>query len=159
MTAPMRREQTSVRRTTGPMRVVDEGSHPAREGLRLVVKRPGGVSLLHLEDIDCLEAEGNVVVVHTATRERHRLREPLSNLLDRLSGHGFIRIHRGAVVRAAAITGVEKGKYRKAYAVLRSGARLEIGRAEFTRLRALWQPGILDLTALGASLQLIPAEG
>jgi two-component system, LytTR family, response regulator len=130
---------------------------PAPSALRLVVKRDGGVSLLPVHEVECLEAEGNVVVVHTGT-EKYRIRIPLSQLLDRLNGFGFIRIHRGTVVRLSAIVGIEKGAYRKAFAVLRSGQRLEIGRAEFNRLRALWQPGLLDLSEFSKTLHLVPAE-
>lgn len=155
--APLRREQASVRHTPGPTRPVDALRRTPSDGLRLVVKREGGVSLLRLTEIDCLEAQGNVVVVHTSSKEMHRIRTPLGTLFEALSDHGFLRIHRGAIVRAAAIVGVEKGRYRKAFAVLRSGTRLEIGRTEFQTLRALWQPGLLDLQELGRSLQLISA--
>lgn len=153
--APMRREQASVRRASVPMRQVEESRRAPSEGLRLVVKRDGGVTLLRLDEIDCFEAEGNVVIVRTAANETHRIRAPLAMLLDGLSGHGFLRIHRGTVVRAGAIVGIEKGRYRKAFAVLRSGVQLEIGRSEFQALRALWRPGLLDLHDLGGSLQLI----
>ena len=125
--------------------------------LRLVVKREGGVTLLPVADIECLEAEGNVVVVHTS-QETYRIRIPLSQLLERLTGFGFIRIHRSTVVRLTAIVGIEKGAYRKAFATLRSGLSLEIGRAEFTRLSAMWQPGVLDLGELSQALHLVPVE-
>ena len=125
--------------------------------LRLVVKRDGGVILLPVDQIDCLEAEGNVVVVRTVS-DTYRIRVPLSQLLDRLTPAGFIRIHRSTVVRLGSIVGIEKGAYRKAFALLRNGSRLEIGRAEFNRLRALWQPGLLDLAELSATLTLVPAE-
>jgi DNA-binding LytR/AlgR family response regulator len=125
--------------------------------LRLVVKRDGGVNLLPVHEIDSLEADGNVVVVRAAG-DTYKIRVPLSQLLERLTGFGFIRIHRSTVVRLASIVGIEKGAYRKAFALLRNGARLEIGRAEFNRLRALWQPGLLDLGELSATLTLVPVE-
>jgi two-component system LytT family response regulator len=125
--------------------------------LRLVVKQDGGVTLLRLDEIDCFEADGNVVSVLTSSGETHQLREPLAKLLEQLASRGFIRIHRGAIVRSAAVVAVEKGRYRKAFVVLRGGAKLEIGRAEFQKLRALWQPGLLDLRELGAGLQLVAA--
>lgn len=128
-----------------------------QEGLRLVVKNADGVTLLRLEDIECLEADGNVVIVHTCAGDAHRLREPLGKMLERLGGHGFIRVHRGIIVRAGAIAAIEKGSYRKAFIVLRSGVKREIGRAEFQKLRSLWQPGVLDLQELSGSLHLVAA--
>jgi DNA-binding LytR/AlgR family response regulator len=126
------------------------------DAVRLVVKTQGGALLLAIDELECLEADGNVVVVHTTTGEKHRLRDSLSNLFDRLKDFGFLRVHRGTVVRASAIVSIEKGRYRKAFAVLRMGGRFEIGRVEFQRLRPLWQPGVLDLQALSSGLQLVP---
>ncbi|HJQ19341.1 MAG TPA: LytTR family DNA-binding domain-containing protein [Gemmatimonadaceae bacterium] len=124
-----------------------------------MLKTDTGVRLLRLEDVDCLEADGNLVIVHTSTGEKHRMRVTLSRLADDLRDRGFLRVHRGAVIRAAAIVAVEKGRYRKAFAVLGSGLRLEIGRAEFHKLRALWRPGLLDLQALTSGLHLVAGEG
>jgi len=156
-TAPLRKDQANVLRPQTRKRnaSAEDAPRSPSESIRLVVKAQGGVTLLRLDEIECFEAQGNIVVVHTVDGGKHRLREPLSSVLDRLSGHGFVRVHRGAVVRAAAITGVEKGRYRKAFAVLRGGTRLEIGRAEFHKLRALWQPGVLDLRELGSNLHLV----
>lgn len=148
--APKRKERLA--RTA-----IERRADPEAACLRLVVKREGGVSLLPVHEIDSLEAEGNVVVVRSAA-ETYRIRVPLSQLLEKLTGLGFIRIHRSTVVRLSSIVGIEKGAYRKAFALLRNGGRLEIGRAEFNRLRALWQPGLLDLGELSATLTLVPAE-
>src|SRR5262245_54522710 len=104
MPATLRREMT----TSGVHRAVAAAARrlPVADGLRLIVKQPGGVTLLRLDEIECLEADGNVVVVHTCAGEAHRLREPLSRMLERLSGHGFIRIHRGIIVRLGAIAAI-----------------------------------------------------
>jgi DNA-binding LytR/AlgR family response regulator len=126
------------------------------DAIRIVIKTAGGVSLLPLAEIECLEADGNVVVVHTVAGETHRIRESLSHMFDQLRGRGFIRVHRGAIVNATAIVGIEKGRYRKAFCILRNAGRFEIGRVEFQRLRPLWQTGVLDLNALSAGLTLLP---
>ena len=154
-TAPLRERDSHSRvPSTAPRgKPVEKGSSAA---IRVVVKKPGGVALLPLSEVECLEADGNVVIVHTAGGERHRIRESLSHMHEQLYAHGFIRIHRGAVVSANAIVGVEKGRYRKAFCVLRGGGRFEIGRVEFHRLRGLWQTGVLDLGALSSGLTLLP---
>lgn len=143
----------AIRRPPSERRAVHDRGGTA-DSLRLVVRTTNGVVLLAVHEIEYLEAAGNLVVVHTAA-EKYRIRVTLSALLDRLGGRGFLRIHRCVVVRAAAITAIEKGAYRKALAVLRSGARLEIGRAEFNRLRALWQPGVLDLGELSSTRHMV----
>jgi DNA-binding LytR/AlgR family response regulator len=158
MTAPMReRDQVDIRASRGPVSSGKRGQErqaTTGDAVRLVVKTEGGVTLLPLTEIESLTADGNVVVVN-AVGGTYRLRESLASLSETLKGYGFLRIHRGTVVRATAITAVEKGRYRKAFAVLRSGAKFEIGRLEFQRLRPLWQPGLLDLWGVTAGLQLI----
>jgi DNA-binding LytR/AlgR family response regulator len=158
MTAPLReRDQVDLRAHRGPVpsgKRAQERPASNPDALRLVVKTEGGVTLLPLSDIESLTADGNVVVVN-ATSGTYRLRDSLASLSESLKGFGFLRIHRGTVVRAAAIASVEKGRYRKAFAVLRSGAKFEIGRLEFQRLRPLWQPGLLDLCGVTAGLQLL----
>ena len=136
-------------------RAIDEQS-PAANDIRIVVKQDGGVSLLPLSSIECLEADGNVVVVHSTDGQKYRIRESLSHMFEQLHGFGFIRVHRGTVVSANAIVAIEKGRYRKAFCVLRTAGRFEIGRVEFQRLRPLWQTGVLDLSALSAGLRLLP---
>ena len=156
MTAPMReRDQVDLRAHRGP---VSSGKRSQErqnaDAMRLVVKTEGGVTLLSLNDIESLTADGNVVVVNAVTGT-YKLRESLASLSETLKGYGFLRIHRGTVVRAGAIAAVEKGRYRKAFAVMRSGAKFEIGRLEFQRLRPLWQPGLLDLSGMTAGLHLL----
>lgn len=152
MNTATKRKDRATRTSYGRRTIEGEAS-----SLRLVVKREGGVSLLPIHDIDCLQADGNLVVVH-AGADQYSIRIPLTQLLEKLNGFGFIRIHRSTVVRLSSIVGIEKGEYRKAFATLRSGLKLEIGRAEFNRLRALWQPGVLDLGALSATLHLVADE-
>ena len=159
MTAPLReRDQVDHRAHRAPVSGAKRGQERQPSGMdamRLVVKNEGGVTLLPLHEIESLTADGNVVVVNAASGT-YRLRESLADLSDSLKGLGFLRIHRGTIVRAGAIASVEKGRYRKAFAVLRSGAKFEIGRLEFQRLRPLWQPGLLDLGSVTSGLQLLP---
>jgi DNA-binding LytR/AlgR family response regulator len=154
---PLRERESPPATKSGPAATPRQRiERSTTEGIRVVVKTAAGVALLPLADIECLEADGNVVVVHTAGGARHRIRESLSHMFEQLRGRGFIRLHRGTVVNAAAIVGIDKGRYRKAFCVLRTAGRFEIGRVEFQRLRPLWQTGVLDLNALSAGLTLLP---
>ena len=155
--ASLRTEQANARRASAPRRPSETPREPA-DFIRLVLRTDAGVRLLRLGEIESLVADGNVVVVHTTDGEEHRMRVTLSRLLADLRGRGFVRVHRGIAVRATAIVAVEKSRYRKAFVVLRNGMRLEIGRADFHKLRALWQPGLLDLQALSTHLQLVSDE-
>src|SRR5262249_33821928 len=112
--APLRTEQANARRASAPRRLADALRAPA-DSVRLVLKTEPGVRLLRLDEIESLEADGNLVIVHTADGEKHKMRITLSNLLSDLHGRGFVRVHRSIAVRAAAIVAVEKSRYRKAY--------------------------------------------
>ena len=160
MTAPMRERELDVRghRTAASSGKRQDRHTTSAEAMRLVVKTEGGVTLLPLNEIESLTADGNVVVVNAATGT-YRLRESLASLADGLKSLGFLRIHRGTIVRATAIAAIEKGRYRKAFAVLRSGAKFEIGRLEFQRLRPLWHPGLLDVQGMSSGLQLVTDAG
>lgn len=153
--APVRERDSQSRSSTDLPKARPPARLPAAS-IRVVVRKPGGVILLPLSDVESLEADGNTVVVHTTAGEHHRIRESLSHMFEALHNYGFIRVHRGAVVSALAIVGVEKGRYRKAFCVLRTGRRFEVGRVEFHRLRALWQAGVLDLSNLSSGLTLLP---
>src|SRR5690348_16330923 len=112
-TASLRTEQANARRVSPPRRLSDqvrEGADP----IRLVLKTDNGVRLLRLEEMGSLVADGNVVVINTSDGGPLRMRVTLSRLLSDLRGRGFVRVHRGIAVRAAAIVAVEKSRYRKA---------------------------------------------
>lgn len=157
--APMRKQKANAR-PAPTLRRRAAGAREADSGhLRLVVKTETGVRLLSLDQIDCLEADGNLVRVYSADGSVHSIRATLSQLLDTLRGQGFLRVHRSAAVRATSIVAVEKHRYRKAFALLQNGMRLEIGRADFHKLRALWHPGVLDLDALTGGLHLVRDDG
>jgi DNA-binding LytR/AlgR family response regulator len=155
MPSPVRERESQSAAKVAAISTRGRAERPGHEGIRIVVKTAGGVALLPLADVECLQADGNVVVVHTTAGDQHRIRESLSHMIDQLRGRGFIRVHRGTVVNTNAIIGIEKGRYRKAFCILRNAGRFEIGRVEFQRLRPLWQTGVLDLNALSAGLTLI----
>ncbi len=68
----------------------------------------GGVSV-PIADIDWIEADGAYVVVH-AGGKRHVLRESLSEMLERLGGARFARIHRSAVVNLDRVRATRRAR-------------------------------------------------
>lgn len=64
---------------------------------RLVVQTGSGNSVLHLDDIDYVEAARNYVAVHAGGRE-YIVRDTLTNLSRRLSAGPFERTHRSYLV-------------------------------------------------------------
>jgi two-component system LytT family response regulator len=64
---------------------------------RITVKSGDKVIFINVRDIECFEAAGNYVVVHSGGKE-HVLRETLTDLESQLDPASFLRISRGALV-------------------------------------------------------------
>jgi two-component system LytT family response regulator len=69
---------------------------------RLLVHHDDKASLIPVEQIDRIEAERNVVLLHTA-RGRFRFRSSIGELAQRLDANRFLRINRSDIVRLDAV--------------------------------------------------------
>jgi two-component system, LytTR family, response regulator len=101
---------------------------------RLAVGERGAVQLLGLRDIDWIQADGPMLWIHTSLRA-WPLRERMQQLEERLAGHGFLRVHRSALVREGTIVSFESGGDGDAYVVLHSGARVRVARDRIAEVR------------------------
>ncbi|HEX5835116.1 MAG TPA: response regulator [Pyrinomonadaceae bacterium] len=107
-------------------------SKPQRE--TIVVTTSRGATVLHLNEIDWIEAAGNYTQLWVGTRS-YFLRESLQLLEERIQPHGFIRAHRSALVRLEAVRELRRTRAAGLVAVLGSGVRVPISRrrsASFT---------------------------
>jgi two-component system LytT family response regulator len=108
-------------------------SSSAREET-IVVTTPRGATVLHLNEIDWIEAAGNYSQLWVGTRS-YFLRESLQLLEERVQKHGFIRAHRRALVRLDGVRELTRTRTGALSAVLESGVRVPISRrriASFT---------------------------
>lgn len=69
---------------------------------RIVTDEGGRLSFIATADIQCIEARGDLIVIHTAT-ESHLLRATLQAMEVRLQDEVFLRIHRSILVNGNAI--------------------------------------------------------
>jgi two-component system, LytTR family, response regulator len=100
----------------------------------IVVTTPRGAVVLHLSEIDWIEAAGNYSQLWVGTRS-YFLRESLQLLEQRVQKNGFIRAHRRALVRLEGVRELTRTRAGAAVAVLESGVRVPISRrrsASFT---------------------------
>jgi two-component system, LytTR family, response regulator len=108
-------------------------STPAREET-IVVTTSRGATVLHLNEIDWIEAAGNYSQLWVGTRS-YFLRESLQLLEQRVEKHGFIRAHRRALVRLDGVKELTRTRAGALTALLESGVRVPISRrrsASFT---------------------------
>jgi len=94
---------------------------------RLPVPGPDGVTFVATETIDWIEAARDYVKVHVGGGV-HLLRDTLTGVHARLDAARFVRIHRSAVVNLDRIVELQPYFHGDYIAVLRSGARLRVGR-------------------------------
>lgn len=109
-------------------RVIDSVLAAApRTPVRIPLSGETGTTLVDIDDIQWIEADGNHLAVHTAN-VTHRIRETIAAMEARLAPLGFARIHRSSIVNIRAVRTVEsipKGGY---YLILENGVRVRAGR-------------------------------
>ena len=94
---------------------------------RLVVKTAGRVFFLDVNDLDCIEAEGNYVRVHNGAKS-YLLRETISGLETQLDPKKFLRIHRSAIVRIDKIKELQPWFHGEYHVILEGGKQLTLSR-------------------------------
>ena len=103
---------------------------------RLAVRSGERIVFVRVEDIDWIDVEGDYARLHVG-KDRHLLRETLTELERRLPTSRFTRIHRSFIVQSDRIASVQpwfKGDY---VIVLRDGTRLQSGRTYRQRVQEL----------------------
>ena len=90
---------------------------------RLVIRTRGKVSFLKPSEIDWIEADGKHAVLH-AGRETHVVRHTLTRLEQRLAAHGFVRVHRSAIVNVDRIKELEPWFHGEYVVILKDGTKL-----------------------------------
>ncbi len=104
-------------------------------GDRLLVPERGTIHLVPIRDIEWVQADGYYLWLHTAQRA-WMLRERMHRLESRLGNSGFLRVHRSALVRAAAIVTLDAAGTVEPMVVLQSGIRVRVARDRLGDVRA-----------------------
>lgn len=102
---------------------------------RLMVKVAGRVTLLKVEEIDFIEADGNYAKLHVG-RKSHLLREKMHDLEGRLDPAKFVRIHRSVIVNLDRIKEMHPHFNGDYIVVLEDGRKLRLSRTRRENLEA-----------------------
>ena len=108
----------------------------SRREARIAVKGDRGVKLLPVSEIQWIEADADLVKLHTA-RGVHNVRMTLAEAETQVPRGQFVRVHRGAIVNIDCIHEIQplfKGDYA---IVLKSGVELRSGRTYRSEVQAL----------------------
>lgn len=93
----------------------------------LVVTTPRGAVVVHLREIDWIEAADYYARLWVGARS-YLLRESLDDLEKRVVRHGFARAHRRALVRVNGVRALQKQSGGELVALLASGAKVSVSR-------------------------------
>lgn len=84
------------------LRVMSPDMATSRFSTRIAIRAKRKILLINPADVIAVEAQGNYVLVRQ-TSSSHLLRESISTMEEKLSPHGFVRIHRSVLVNRACV--------------------------------------------------------
>jgi two-component system, LytTR family, response regulator len=108
-------------------RLVRDSQAAASRVQRLLVRRDGRLLFVKTSELEWAEAEEKYVLLHAGT-ERYLVRQAMAALEARLAPAAFLRIHRGSLINLAALQEIAPLPHGDCEVVLKSGARLPVGR-------------------------------
>jgi len=116
-------------------RIAPPRETPARPSA-ITIRDRGKIILVPFDDIRWIQAEDNYVLVHTASRS-YTAREKIGEIEKLIDGAGFIRVHRSAIVRSAAVQEIRPLTHGDFEIVLNGGAVVRGSRARRATLTTL----------------------
>ncbi len=106
----------------------------AQQVLRRVLIRDGAaLRVLPLDEVDCIEAQGDYVAFRHAGRD-HLKAQRISELESQLDPHQFVRVHRSFIVNLRQLQAIERTQANGYVVLLRSGKRVPVSRRGHERL-------------------------
>ncbi|SFC45231.1 LytR/AlgR family response regulator transcription factor [Pseudoalteromonas denitrificans] len=95
----------------------------------IIVKGTGNIRIIDTDDILWVASAGNYVELHLSDEQRPILhRETLTSMLNKLTSHGFIQVHRSALVKKRSISELKPTDNGDYLITLKNGALLNLSR-------------------------------
>ena len=107
---------------------------PAEAGTRLVLRREGRVEVVMIQELLWVESADQYVQLHTHTGER-LMRESMGKMEAALLPHGFMRVHRSAIVRLEQVREMQSISNGGKELVLMDGSRVPVSRSRAAEVR------------------------
>ena len=123
-------------------RLLRNGASASVRDERLIVATGLGTLVLPIQEIDWIEAADNYARLWVGRRS-YLLRESRQQLEDRVRLHGFLRVHRQALVPLTGVRALQVARDGTMFAVLGNGVRVPVSR----RRRAALSAALRSLTA------------
>jgi two-component system LytT family response regulator len=105
-----------------------------------VLRAADRITLLDVNELDWIEAAGVYIYLHTGS-QRHLYRSSISQLLQRLDPHRFVRIHRSAAVNTCRVRELRPLSHGDFMLTMKDGTELTLSRGYRAQVEAwLRQP-------------------
>ena len=108
-------------------KLLTEAAEEPRYLRRIPVKSTRGTVLVITDEIDWIESAGHYLELHTG-RDRHLIREKLSNLEEKLDPKNFARIHRSTIVNLNRVRSLHPLFNGDQLVILENGRELNLSR-------------------------------
>ena len=109
-----------------------------RTAVRIAIKAKGRIFFIDAADVIAVEAKGKYVLLfHTSSS--YTLRESISTIEEKLTLHGFVRIHRSVLVNAALVEEIHPWSTGEYVLRVRGGKEFTVTRTYKKNLQLLAQ--------------------
>ncbi|TVQ86091.1 MAG: response regulator [Bacteroidetes bacterium] len=117
-------------------RMVDEALGGGKHLDRIVIRSGSNIHVVYCDDLLCLEASDDYVIIHTANDQWVK-KQTLKFYEDKLDPREFVRVHRSFLVKASAIKRIEPYSKDAYIAILHNGLKAAVSKAGYSRLKGL----------------------
>lgn len=104
---------------------------------RIVVKDPGRVRLIEVDDVNFILGAGNYADIYLSDGSHILHRETLTSLEQQLNPNVFVRIHRSTIVKRTCVSELEANENGDYVVILKTGERLTLSRRNKNKLEEL----------------------
>lgn len=112
-----------------------------QKSARIAIKIKRRILFINATDLIAVEAKGNCVMLFHGSGS-HKLRESISTIEEKLSLHGFVRIHRSVLVNAAMVEEINPSSAGDYVLRVRGGREFTVSRTYKKNLQLLAQSWI-----------------
>lgn len=131
-------EQLNDRKALQPdmSKMVDQALGGGKYLDRIVIRSGSNIQVVYCDDLLCIEASDDYVIVHTATDQWVK-KQTLKFYEDKLDPREFLRVHRSFLVKASTISRIEPYSKDAWIAILHNGIKVSVSKAGYSRLKEI----------------------
>jgi two-component system LytT family response regulator len=123
-------------KSTQQAAILREEIRQPEERTRVVVREGGNIRIIPVQDIQYLEAYDDYVKIYTA-KEMFLKKKTMSFYEQSLDPAQFVRVHRSYMIQLTQITRIEPLEKDTHVALLKSGVRIPLSKAGYSKLKSV----------------------